>query len=203
MRAAVLAAVLVASTVAHAEPPGLTPSRLTPPGMMPPGMTPPLTGTSPCPCMQLERKLRRPKERGAAILAAIAGSLSPWFIYEIGSREGDPNPWLKLAGVSAVLLPSAGHWYAEKLVTTGMALRLTGGAVSLVSLSMMNESESDGGGYAVLMSAGLITMIAGTFYDVATAGSEVDRWNRKHAFRLAPAITQTGDQYGVGVAGAF
>jgi hypothetical protein len=51
---------------------------------------------------------------------------------------------------------------------------------------------------------GTLTVGIGAIYDVATAGTAVDDWNRKHATTVAPTAMKLGkDGYGFGVAGRF
>ena len=185
MRAAVIVACLAIASPAFAQPPGLTP----------PGMTPAL---EPQP-----QPLRRQKDRGTAVLASLGGSIAPILIVAAVAEESDETT-LWLFGASAVLLPSAGHWYAGKFLTTGMGIRVVSGAVTLLSIAALVQHD-DGGGdmFATTASLGMLGLLVGATWDLATAPSAVDDWNKKHATAIAPAPMRLGTGYGVGLVGRF
>jgi hypothetical protein len=184
MRAPIVIVVLALAEIAHAEPPGLT----WPTDVQPPGLTPPTQAPG-----ELATQRRRPKERGAAVLGALVGSIAPYFIYEIAQRKTTDDRATAYALVGGVLLPSAGHWYAGKLVTTGMALR-AGGALAM--LLMYGDPDSRDGAIAM----GVLAMTGGAIWDIATAGDAVEDWNRAHA---AVAPMRVGSGYGAGLVGRF
>ncbi|HEY5925923.1 MAG TPA: hypothetical protein VIV11_29750 [Kofleriaceae bacterium] len=149
----------------------------------PPGLTPPLERVQGV-------KAKRPKERGAAIVGALAGSVAPLFIHEITERHRNPDTVVTLTLGGALLLPSAGHWYAGKLVTPGMGVRAAG-----VLVIVGSDDQS-----AETVAVGVLLIAAGALYDLATAGSAVDAWNRKHATVTPMPI---GSGYGIGAGGRF
>src|SRR5262245_27998165 len=101
MRAAVLVAIVAWSSLAHADPPGLTP---------------PTTLATPA---------REPKQRAIAYLATLGGAfVSLRLVTTLGDWPSEQR--MLLTAGSVVLLPSAGHWYAGKFFTPGMAIRLAG-----------------------------------------------------------------------------
>ena len=160
-----LAILIALASVAHAEPPGLTPVRETP------------------------KRVRRAKEPMTATLGALAGCVTPIFVREISERQGDGRKAPLLTGASVVLLPSLGHWYAEQAVTVGMPIRLVGAFVYAAA-------DEDG-----IRAAGAMIVAGGMIYDLATAGSHVEAWNRKHAAAVTPAAI--GGGYGISLAGQF
>jgi hypothetical protein len=109
-----------------------------------------------------------------------------------------------LAFGGAILLPSAGHWYAGKRATIGMGVRLAGAVAAGASLAIL-RSEDGGDAEGSLLPVfwlGAGTVAVGAIYDIATASSQVEAWNRNHS-ELRPTVLRTGDGYGLGIAGRF
>src|SRR4051812_35810841 len=114
-------------------------------------------------------------------------------------------------GVLMVLGPSAGHWYAGEIGTTGLAVRagsaavLTAGMVGLYNCAQIDANCGRGGDYAVVgaITIGGIGLIFGTILDVFDAGEAAHRWNRAHGIEpiLAPMVTSSGG--GLSLAGQF
>jgi hypothetical protein len=184
MRAAVLVAVLAFATLARAQPPGLTPP----------------SGAQPAP--QLQATPLRKKERGTAAVLSLGGTVVPFLIMMSIGNSSEPEYPVLAFGATAILLPSAGHWYAGKILTTGMGIRAVSGVVATVSIGILAQSDGDASGPAVGALVGLGGLAIGAIYDLATAGSAVDEWNRKHA-TVMPTALVLRDGYGVGLAGTF
>jgi hypothetical protein len=141
------------------------------------------------------------KSEATATLLALAGTAVPigGFLasIELGSGTG---MLLSLGG--AMFLPSAGHWYAGKLTTGGLTLRVAGGVLAGASLAILSGEDGEGSGLLPVFWVGVATMGVGALFDIARVSSEVERWNRTHA-ELRPAVVKMGDGYGVGLAGRF
>lgn len=198
MRAAVVSAALALSTsVAAAEP-----------GLRPPGMTPPTADLEapPTGAVAVAEPVAEPanaKSATTATLLALAGTIGPiLFVREAIDGDGGGAALLGIAGM--VFLPSAGHWYAGKLVTPGMGMRVAGGAATLFTVSVLIESEGEAEGLETVFWIGAATFVAGTIYDIATAGNAARDWNTKHA-TVRPTVVRTsiGGGTGVGLATSF
>lgn len=198
MRAAVIAAALALSTSVAAAQPGLTP----------PGMTPPVADleappAEPAAVTEPVAEPTNAKSATTATLLALAGTLAPiLFVSEAIDNSSDGAVLLGVAGM--VFLPSAGHWYAGKFATPGLGMRVAGGAVSLFALSVLIESEGDTDGLETVFWVGAGTFVAGTIYDIATAGNAARDWNTKHA-TVRPTVVRTsiGGGTGVGLTARF
>ncbi len=158
-----------------------------------PGLVQP---TSPAPVEPPAAPAGEAKSEQTATLLALGGTALPLvlFIAAGNTDNSDKASTLGLAGVASLILtPSAGHWYAGKYFTTGMGLRLAGGAATLLggaialgcALSEGGDDSCDGAAGALLLFGGLGTLATGIIYDIATADNEV----RAHNARLAPAIS--------------
>ena len=184
MRSAVLVALLAMSSTAGARSPTLSPSGISEPAPL--------------------RLTRAPKRRETAAVWALAGTLTPVLVVGYGSATPHPLTVLLLSSTTAMLLPSAGHWYAgEGFITTGMRIRVLGGGLAAIMGFLLMASDGDHGkGYVLAFDAGLLTLAVGAGYDIVTAPAAVDRWNAKHA-TLAPAPMKLGEAYGLGMVGTF
>ncbi len=119
---------------------------------------------------------------------------------------------IAVTGGAALLVgPSIGHLYAGHLWNAGLGIRL-GGMVSLgigwlVLMPCMQPNGPSGGTCAMggtLATLGALATVAGTVTEVATTPSAVDDYNRAHAtLTLAPIRTQDGIAPGLALAGRF
>lgn len=125
-------------------------------------------------------------------------------------------PVFTTAGVVVgVLAPSAGHWYAGRVITPGLVLRAGGaGVVSVAAIKLFETcwGDDDDGcsdAYGYLVWAGIGVYVAGTAYDLFAAPGAVRRWNRAHGLdgelTIAPTVVRAidGAQPGLGVSGRF
>ena len=162
-----------------------------------PGMTPAAPATTSTP-------LTKPRKKTPAVgtLLALAGTATPIIVLASASGRDQDSvvDGVLLAGLTAILLPSAGHWYAGKFFTPGMAIRAVGGGVATLGLVAVVGGDGEEPGTAITF--GLIGLGIGVIYDVATANLAVDDWNTRQV-QVAPAVLKTGDGYGVGLAGRF
>jgi hypothetical protein len=107
-------------------------------------------------------------------------------------------------GITAMIVgPSAGHWYAGRTWTTGLKLRLAGGAI--VGAMVLGEQYRPLDTGTVI--TGLLTAVAlwevGVIWDVVTIPRAVRRHNREQARAFAIAPFATERSAGLGIAGAF
>jgi hypothetical protein len=178
MRLAVIAAALAAARVAAADPPGLTP-------LVEPAQPAAHTADARDPAI------------GTAL--ALAGTALPIVIVAgYAHNNGDPANALLAFTISAVVAPSAGHWYAGELGGIGMGIRAAG-AVLFVSA----VASADGGNNAETqgwLSLGILA--TGAIYDIYTSGDAVRDWNKAHA-RVQPTVVPFDRGYGVGLGGRF
>jgi hypothetical protein len=204
MRAAVVAAALACSasrtSVAAAQP------ALSPPGMTPPTAdfdNPPPSGTQDAaPVAEPTAEPANAKSSTTATLLAIAGTIGPLLF--VGKALDDNLEGAALLGaIGMVFLPSAGHWYAGKVATPGLGMRVGGGAAALLALSILIKSDGTESLETVFW-LGAGTFVAGTIYDIATAGNAARDWNTEHA-SLRPTVVRTpiGGGTGVGLIARF
>jgi len=178
-----IALALVSSTVASAQP----------------GLTPPAPATEQAPSLPR----RAPKNRDTAFLLSSVGTLVPIGIFVASIRAEKPSLLLLSTGV-AIFTPSAGHWYAERFFTPGMGIRALGVTVSgLALMAAIANDDGSSSGAVKLFYGGLGLVAVGALWDIATAGSAVDDWNRRNVPAVAPTVMKTGDGYGFGLAGSF
>lgn len=153
-----------------------------------------------------------PRSRNTAFALSAGGTaLSIGLVVLGGATHSDT-----LAGVgalSSLITPSAGEFYASRPITAGMGLRVSSALVVLWGFSEgfkcldgdahCHDNAVLGG---TLIAAGTIGYATGIVYDIATAGSAVDAYNRKHNLHVAPTVLPTassGPAFGVGIGGTF
>jgi hypothetical protein len=183
MRSLVLFVVLVLSSTATAQP----------------------SGSQPAAARPMEAQPRNVKQRAYGYLLSSIGTVVPLLIVaaSIGGDGDSDEKGVLLASATAVLTPSAGHWYAGRFFTTGMGIRLASGTVATLGLVMMIQNdEAIISSHKSIFIGGVIGVGIGAIWDIATVGSAVDDWNAKHA-QVAPAVMKTGDGYGIGLVGSF
>jgi hypothetical protein len=205
MRAAVLA-VLLASSIAHAQPPGLTD-----------------------PTVDQPLKLKKKSTAMWLTLGTMAAGAGLFAAGEALYQQPGcynsclPQQGLAIVGGAALLVgPSVGHIYAGHTWNAGLGIRLGGmttfalGWLALApcfvhpaAVQTPVDPQNNGssstcaiGGAAVAL--GAIATVAGTVTEVATTPSAVEDYNRAHAaLTVAPIQTQNGIAPGVALAGRF
>jgi hypothetical protein len=176
-------AVAALARVAAADPPGMTPvTPLAEPAQPTPS---PENGRSPL--------------LGTAL--AVAGTVAPIAVLAMATNESSSNQDHAVLAftVTAVLAPSAGHWYAGELGGVGLGIRAAG-AVLFISAVAKADAGADASTEGWL-SLGILA--GGAIYDIATSGDAVRDWNKKHAVRVQPAMMKIDHGYGVGLGGSF
>src|SRR5262249_45011568 len=100
-----------------------------------------------------------------------------------------------LGGVTFLTLgPSFGHWYSGRIVTWGLGARAAGLVGLTIGVSRMFACESwDGPGpcdkdknAAAFGWGGAALFVGGTIYDLVTASSAAEDYNRDHGLTVAP-----------------
>ena len=194
MRLALIVASLMLSTVAFAEPPGMT--------MSGPAADP----EEPGPIVQ--RQQPESLDESTATLAAVATTVGSIGLTIAGAKYGSSG--LGLLGVGGMMIgPSIGHFYAgEWGHALGMsALRSAGTVVFLIGfVEAITVAESDGGSSrhsnaSSLMALGGLTYVVTTVYDIYDAGHAARRANAQR-LTLVPTVG-AHDAMGVALAGRF
>jgi hypothetical protein len=123
-----------------------------------------------------------------AITLSVGGTAASWIVLLFaGVIDEGNNLVVPLAGISALLAPSFGHWYAGTPFTGWFGLR----AAALVPLVMAASScgECD---TSSLSWIALALYAAGTVGDIATTPADVRRHNEErrtlHDLTVAPMI---------------
>lgn len=174
MRSLIVAAIAlgIAAPTVHAQP-GLTPPRPT------------------------------AKQRGTAILATTGGMVLPVLVGGIAGdhwRSPGAEKTVTLVVATAIVFPSAGHWYTGELGVTGMVIRAAGAIpAGIATVAWVDGDRSNSN--SLLIKLGSLTVLTGVGYDFVTSARAVDRWNREHDAIVT--MTKIGDGYGVGLAGTF
>ena len=154
------------------------------------------------------------KSRRLAAALSLAGSLAPYALFAPMASSEHPSAMANdvawTAGAMLIALPSAGHWYAGEVWSTGLGIRLVGAAALGAVLWQKHRDDercNNTCGFAVpgaleLAAAGAIVLV-GQAIDIGTAGPAVDRWNHAHV-DVMPTVMPMGDGgYGAGVVGRF
>lgn len=129
-------------------------------------------------------------------------------------RSNSVAPYLASLGLTAALvMPSAGHWYARDSMrdgTLGGYLRLGGGGVFLIGGMMWmveekgEELDPSVGIEKEVMLVGLGILAAGTIVDIALLPRAVRRANHTPAaLRALPIALDSHGGLGLGLSGAF
>ncbi|MDB4953521.1 MAG: hypothetical protein JWO36_1090 [Myxococcales bacterium] len=143
---------------------------------------------------------------GAAVVyAMIVESSSPLVV-----NNGLHGWAVGATAVGAVVLPSLGELYAGDRITKGMVLRAVGvGSIALAvhSANQPGACEDEPCGDTFVILFGVVTVLAGTIYDVAAAPSAVQHYNKAQLqfFSIAPTVLRstTGLSVGAGIHGEF
>ena len=198
------AAVLTATAIAHADP--AAPARLASPDRIA-DASPGPTATEPSSVFDGERS-----EAGATVLSMVGTAAAVGGL--VVSLKADNVPGFVASNAAALLLPSAGHWYAGRALTTGMGIRLAGmavfyGGVAYFAHNFAFESANGGESLGLAIAVtGLAGVGLGALWDIGTAAGEVERYNARHhtSLQLAPTALRapTGATVpGLALAGTF
>jgi hypothetical protein len=155
------------------------------------------------------------KSRTAAFAYSAIGSAISLGVMAQGVKSDDST--LATAGlVGALILPSAGEFYAGKLLTWGMGIRVAAVAAAIVSLEqipryLLLDEDPQTQVFALLYQNGLgtisvVALAAGILYDLATAGAAADEYNQRLHLRVTPTVIPTassGPAVGLGIGGSF
>jgi hypothetical protein len=185
---ALTAALVTASSVAHAQAPGETA----------PGSDVP--------------ELKNPD---TALMLSLGGTAASVGMVLVGASSHDGGGLISAGVVSSLVTPSLGEWYAGKPLTAGMGIRAASAVVTMVgiaeSLECLDFEGSDTSCHSddsagLLVAGGLIGYATGTIYDIATAPRAAREYNRAHAITVQPSVMRTPSgttTMGVGIGGTF
>src|SRR5262245_11382151 len=144
------------------------------------------------------------RSESVALGLSVGGTIASWTMLGIGlATYSYDSPhhkaeaavaWTGILG--AVLTPSLGHWYAGRVGTRGLGLRLAGvgfGVLAILSVIRLCEDECSMAIPGALLFTGVGFGIAGTIDDIATAPRAVRRYNqRQHSTSIVPVVHRDG-----------
>jgi hypothetical protein len=184
-----LAATVIAvhATAAHAQP-----------GLTQPGPVAPIPGAE---VVAPEPPTLRDPD--TARLLSLAGTVLPLGMFVVGITRDDASSegLVTLGLLGTVVGPLAGHWYAGKAGTKGLAARLAAMAGGLLGASLMINCSIDGCSNEALGPAlligGVAAYLGGIYSDVATADDSARAYNAAHAtprpsLSVAPHVAPDG-----------
>jgi hypothetical protein len=175
----------------------------------PPGATAPID-------KPMEVHLRPPKRESTATLLTLAGIAVPFALTYLTYEPNTDNPvYAPIGGITGLLLPAAGHWYAGRIGTYGMLIRLGGLTAAMLGLSYIDDADRCDRGEQVpdgcfasnrvvgrvAVALGIATWAGSWVYDVFSARREVRRYNRRTTVQIVPMIAH--DTRGLAIGGAF
>ncbi len=151
-----------------------------------------------------------------ATLLAVGGSLVGPALVATALAEGNDYrgplhqefwPMMIAGGVSTVFGPSLGNFYAGKVLSTGLGVRLAAAAVLGIGASVLaGETFSVNTiGIGLVGLIGGATVIAlGDVLDIREAPRAAADFNRRH-LSIAPMVSRTaaGSQTGIQIVGSF
>lgn len=158
------------------------------------------------------------RDPGVARTLSLLGAAIPVGMVAVGlaSDDSSAESLVTLGLLGTMVGPLAGHWYAGKIATKGLAMRLAGtaavlvGGVMLVGCAFESECNSEALGTGLLI-GGAAVSVGGMLHDVATADDSARAYNLAHASRsprltLAPRLGPDGHggmQAGLTLAGGL
>jgi hypothetical protein len=106
-----------------------------------------------------------------------------------------------IASGAMVFGPSAGHCYAGRCLTTGLALRVAGAGI-VTAMVVREQTEPLGFGTLFIgLGTAVSLWMTGLIWDAVTLPRAVRRANRERAFGIAPLVR--GDTAGIALTGAL
>lgn len=153
---------------------------------------------------------RGPKsETTAEVLSVSTGLLLPTGLSLAAYTQDTSTGRMMLEGALAATIvgPTVGHWYSGRYWTNATTVRIAGSVATLAGIRLLS-TDCDGSCTALgggLVGAGLIALVGGAFYDVATASRSAREYNARQ-FTVAPVALPAaggGTAMGFGVAGTF
>ncbi len=153
------------------------------------------------------------KDPQTAFALSLGGTAASLGVMGIGMAAQNSNVFT-LGLVSTLVTPSIGEWYAGKPLTWGMGLRAAGATAFLGGAVLAFKCWGDDSGSChsdevatgVLVFGGAGAYVGGIIYDIATAGTAAEEFNREHALSLAPTMIRGANNtttMGFGIGGKF
>ena len=131
----------------------------------------------------------------------------------LGGAQSNNGTMVGVGLLSSLVTPSLGEFYAGKPVTVGMGIRAASAVVTLAGVSEAlkcldanDTCQNNDAEVAVLLGTGVIGYATGTIYDIASAGSAVDEFNKKYDIHIAPTVIHGAPgstAAGMGISGRF
>ncbi|MGN6104931.1 MAG: hypothetical protein ACTHU0_07500 [Kofleriaceae bacterium] len=162
------------------------------------------------------RNAPAPLDEDVALGLSVAGTTVAWTVLIGGAASnGNEVAIVTVVGIGLVgtlFAPSAGHWYAGKVMTQGLGMRLVGlgttlaGAATLfATCPLVGESpcnETYAGAAAVLLLTGATIYIGGTIDDLNTVTRRVRQHNQRlEKLAIVPTLQRGGA--GLAIGGTF
>ena len=150
------------------------------------------------------------KSGATATWLSLGGTAAAYITTAELARVSDARPSARtfVIGVDVGLwlaLPSLGHFYANDWHSTGLAIRATGIGAIMVGAVSDSSCENEPCAGSLLVGLGVLTLVTGTIYDIATASGAAHDYNRAHRVSIAPTVLNppSGPVIGLGVGGQF
>lgn len=148
-----------------------------------------------------------PKSETTALALSLGGTLASAGLMAYGLSRGPEKAGVAMFDVglaSALITPSLGHFYAGKVMTTGLVLRGAGAAIAAVgaaqSLGCWDNTCNAWDSGLVALGVGASVAAVGAIWDIATAPKAARDYNARHV-RIAPI--GPGGSIGLGFMGEF
>jgi hypothetical protein len=139
-----------------------------------------------------------------AYLVTVAAMSTPMAIGMLISGDSDEGTRADVGGMiataGAVFGPTAGQWYAGRVWTPGLTLRIA--AAGVVGAMVLREHQEPLELGTIVIGLTTVGALWGTgmVWDLVTLPSTVRRYNREHAVVVAPLV---GNTTGLAVGGTF
>lgn len=190
--------VLILTARAAAQPAMATPVPPAAPGPGAPAASPPMSMPAPPPPTAAPDDDVR--DEGTALALSIGGTVGSWTMLLAGAGLGS-SPTVELAGISALITPGLGHWYADDPLNGWLALRVA--ALVPVLYAASSSCEDECSGMAGLGYLSLALYAIGTIGDIATSPAAARRHNeQRRALRHVVVAPMAARHVGGVVVGA-
>lgn len=150
---------------------------------------------------------------GGATAVSIAAVVGGFVVSDRGGPNRDFWSGVAIAGaMSTLITPTFGEWYAGRIFTGGLGLRLAGVAVMGLGVTQLSicfdecSGTSNNGAAVTLITLGLISYGAGIVSDIAAAPSTARQANAHRHAAITPTVMRSSSgrsAYGLGLGGSF
>jgi hypothetical protein len=162
------------------------------------------------------------KRKTATILSTAGASVSGAVVLAGFMTAPDSkriNPPVMYTGIGMLFVtPSLGEFYAEQYLTIGMGIRAASALLAVYTLETQTKLATCDTAHSSteppceifkeaaypMLGLAAIGFIGGVWYDALDADDAVDRYNRKHGFKITPGVpTTSGAAPGLTISGSF